>query len=342
LTTGRLTAARTDVADAFEAIEVCFEQGWTDGLPVVPPTPGRVAECLDAAGLMPDEIIGRIETRENVEITAEKLAINAVMAGAKPAYMPVIVAAMRAMCDPMHNLHAVTATTTGCPHILIVNGPIRNILGINSQDAVFGPGWRANATIGRAVRLVIRNVLRSVPGEFDRASFAHPGRFSWCFGEDEESSPWPSIATDRGIPLGSSAVTAYALTWQFLLFSDEQNAQALLRQWGRYIREAMLPSWYLNSECKDTDESPFRAGRNFLIVTGSEHLRVMHEGGLDKETVRNELFRIFTEPHPTLRPLAIAASENILIASVRATGIPQSYFFHSFPFSNAITRQISL
>jgi hypothetical protein len=236
VTQGMLTSKRIEAGDAFEAMEAFFERGWTDGLPVVPPTPARVAALLDATGLAPDAVIGTVPTRENMVITAEKLAINAVMAGTLPEYMPLIATAMRAMTDEKHNFHSHTATLSGAVQVSIVNGPQRRRLKINSQDGVFGPGWRANATIGRALRLTIRNVARSVHGEFDRSAFSHPGRYSMCFGENEEDSPWPTLAEDAGLPRGTDAVTVYASMWQAPIACDSRDPQELLRRIGHGAR----------------------------------------------------------------------------------------------------------
>src|SRR5215210_3279454 len=145
-----LGSARYEVPDTLEAIEFCYQQGWTDGLPVVPPTQERVAEFLAYAGLDPQTVLGQVADRGRA-IAAEKVAINAVMAGCLPAYLPVVVAAIQAMCEEPFCLHGSMASTGGAAPLLIVNGPIRGQLGLNAGGNVFGPGYRANATIGRAI-----------------------------------------------------------------------------------------------------------------------------------------------------------------------------------------------
>jgi hypothetical protein len=337
----RLTSSRVEDPGPLEAIEACYERGWSDGMPVVPPTPARVADFLDAARLAPEEEVGRVPTRENLVITAEKLAINAVMAGAKPEYMPVIVAAMRALTDPASNFHSHTATLSGAVQLAIVNGPVRRRLDINSADAVFGPGWRANATIGRALRLVIRNVARSVPGEFDRASFSQPGRYSACFGEDEEQSPWPTVAMDAGFAAGQDAVTVYASMWEWPIHTDTRDPQELLRRIGLGARHAM--AWGTLSGHKHNPAygySSFFPGRKFLWVFGREHVRVLHEAGLDKRAAQEAIYRWLTEPEGELLPAYIKAPENVMIAVVRGTGLAQSWFFCPFHSSNPVTRAI--
>src|SRR5260370_53631 len=172
-----LTAMRHAVQSEDDAIEFCFEQGWSDGLPVVPPTEARVQAMLDASGLAADHQIGFIPERR-ISITAEKVAINAVLAGCRPEYMPVVVAAVEGICDPQWAFHGPSTTTSGPAVLLIVNGPITRELNINSRESLFGPGWRANMTIGRALRLVMRNVCGTLPGTLDRSTLGNPGKVS--------------------------------------------------------------------------------------------------------------------------------------------------------------------
>src|SRR5712691_10484322 len=173
-----LTSKRHVVEGSLDdAIEFCFQQGWSDGLPVVPPTPPKVARMLEAARLDPKQQIAFVEHRA-VSITAEKVAINAVMAGCKPEYMPVVVAAVEAIAEPSWSYHGPGTSTGGAGVLLIINGPIAGTLDVNSGDNLFGPGWRSNLTIGRALRLVMRNVCGSRPGTLDRGTLGHPGKLS--------------------------------------------------------------------------------------------------------------------------------------------------------------------
>ena len=165
--TTTLASKRHVVADLGQAMDLCYERGWTDGLPVVPPTEAAVQRMLDAAGLAADAQLAFITNRQ-VAVTAEKVAINAVMAGCLPEYMPVVVAAVEAISDPLWAYHGPATSTGGAGPLVIVNGPIARRLEINCEDNLFGPGWRANATIGRAVRLVMRNVIGTLPGLLDR------------------------------------------------------------------------------------------------------------------------------------------------------------------------------
>jgi hypothetical protein len=197
------------MTDAFEVNEFYQDKGWTDGLPIIPPTEEHVAACLEAAGLAPGDIVGVEQVRQR-PMAAEKVAINAVMAGCKPAYMPVVVAALRAMCQEQFNLHGSSASTGGSAPVIVVNGPIRTALGMNATHNVLANGNRANATIGRAIRLVLINMLGVVPGQLDRSTLGHAGKFTCCIAEDEEDSAWIPLAQERGIPAGTSAVTVMA------------------------------------------------------------------------------------------------------------------------------------
>ena len=205
----RLTSDSLEFPGPLEAIEACFENGWSDGLPVVPPTPEAVTVMLSAANLAPDAILG-VEPVKGAVITAEKVAINAVMAGCKPEYMPVVAAAVDAITQPEFNLHGITVSTMGAAIMLIVNGPITEELGINGGVSAFGPGYRANATIGRAIRLIVMNVLgtRSNDG-LDKATLGHPGKYTWCVAENEQVLPdnWSPLHVTRGIDESESAVT---------------------------------------------------------------------------------------------------------------------------------------
>ncbi len=191
-----------------DAVEYCYRQGWTDGLPVVPPTEEKVLRFVERSGRHPSEVIGVEPVRARV-VTVEKVAINAVMAGCLPEYMPVVLAAAECMVQPEFNLHSSLASTSGFAPLLLVNGPVRGALGFASGHSIFGPAHdrRANATVGRAIRLMLLNVLDSRPGVLDRAVMGHPGKYSYCIAEDEESSPWEPLHVERGFAPEASTVT---------------------------------------------------------------------------------------------------------------------------------------
>ena len=203
------TRAGFDVSDPWSAIEACYARGWTDGLPVVPPTEPLVDAMLAAGPWPPDHVLLHEPVRDRA-VTAEKAAVNAVMAGCVPAYFPVVGAALSAIGDPAFMLHGPATSTGGAALMVIVNGPVRERLGLHGGANLFGPGVRANATIGRTLRLVLLNCLDCRPGVLDKSTQGWPGKYSLCFAEEESASPWEPLHVSRGLPLSSSAVTVYA------------------------------------------------------------------------------------------------------------------------------------
>jgi hypothetical protein len=202
--------ARTFAVEADDVQGFYRDRGWTDGLPIVAPTPDRVQAMLEWAGASPDLVIG-VEAVKQRPLTAEKVAINAVLAGCLPPDFPVVAAAVDALCRPELLVHGATASTGGCAILLVVNGPVRVELGMSSAHSVLAGPDRASVCIGRAVRLVLRNLLEARPGELDRSTLGHPGKLSWCLAEDEEgAAPWLPLGAERGVPAGTSSVTAFA------------------------------------------------------------------------------------------------------------------------------------
>jgi hypothetical protein len=199
----------TSVRDCADAIEACFAQGWTDGLPVVPPEEHVVARVLDRAGWSAGEVLLHEPVR-NLSVHAGAVAVNAVMAGCRPDDLPVVGAAIRAMAHPDFEVHPATSSTGGPGPVLVVNGPIRHALDLNCETNLFGPGRRANAVIGRAVRLVLWNCLGARTRELDNATLGWFGKYSACFGEREESSPWQPLHVRRGFAAEVSTVTVLA------------------------------------------------------------------------------------------------------------------------------------
>lgn len=245
MSTYRSTPAPTDPATAAAWIEFYYQQGWSDGLPLVPPTEESVQAMLTAGGLIADEIIGTIAER-NAIIPAEKVAINAVMAGCLPEYFPVVLAAVQALCHPDFHYHNPATSTGGSGLAIIVNGPIGPALGINSTNNAFGPGVRANATIGRALRLVMMNVLNTRPGFLDRATLGTPAKYTFCFAENEVNHPWTPLHVERGFRPEESTVTLYASNTLMGVYNqpianlseEELNAKAdeLTEQVVRFLR----------------------------------------------------------------------------------------------------------
>jgi len=201
--------AGIDVGDPWEGIEACYAQHWTDGLPVVPPTEPLVARML-AAGPWAENDVLLVEPARGLAVTASHAAINAVMAGCRPEYFPVVGAALTAIGDPAFELHGPATSTGGAALMVIVNGPVRERLGVHGKANLLGPGFRANATIGRALRLVLLNCLGCRPGVLDKSTQGWAGKYSLCFAEDEESSPWEPLSVARGFDPGRSTVTVFA------------------------------------------------------------------------------------------------------------------------------------
>ena len=198
------TLAVNDDADTIEAL---FEEnGWSDGLPVVPPTRDRVDKMLAFTDRSPTDELGVLPPRQGVA-TVEILAVNSVMAGCRPEYFPVVLAAVAAMLDPAFNLFAVQTTTHPCSPLLIVNGPVAAELGLNSRYGAFGPGSRANATIGRAIRLILLNVGGAAAGVLDRSTQGQPSKYAYCVAENEAESPWDPLHVELGHEPWTSTVT---------------------------------------------------------------------------------------------------------------------------------------
>src|SRR5262249_9496836 len=187
-----LKSRPVEVAGEVDPIEFCYAQGWTDGLPVVPPTEARIAAFLARSGRAPDEVVGLNAVRRRT-ITAEKVAINAGMAGWWREYARVVMAAVEAMTAGPFYLHGPAASLAGSAILCIVNGPVVRELGFNSGSSVFGPGWRANSTVGRSIRLVLMNCLGAIPAVLDKSCFGHPRKFSYCMAEEEGENPWPPL-----------------------------------------------------------------------------------------------------------------------------------------------------
>jgi hypothetical protein len=194
--------------DVEEVYERFYEEEMTDGLPIIPPSRDRVDRMLGATDREPTESLGEVPPKYGAA-TVEKVAVNAVMAGCKPAYLPVVIAAVEAMLQEEFNLYGINTTTHPVAPLLVVNGPIVEELNLNYGYNVFGPGWRANATIGRALRLVLLNVGGGTPGKMDRATHGQPGKFSFCIAENERKTPWDPLHVERGFDESTSTVTVF-------------------------------------------------------------------------------------------------------------------------------------
>jgi hypothetical protein len=273
-----LRSRRVDLGEHEDDIEAAFERGWSDGLPVVPPTPERVARMLTGTTRDADEIVAVVPP-DLVESSVEKVAINAVMAGCKPEYLPVVLTAVEAACTDEFNIHGLLATTYFSSPLVIVNGPIRRAIGMNAGMNALGQGNRANATIGRALQLVVRNVGGGRPGEVDRATLGNPGKYTFCFPEDEEGSPWEPLHVERGLAPEASAVTLFAGDGvRGMVDQLSRTAESLARSLAACLRAVPHPKMAL--------------GFDTVLVVSPEHGRVFREAGWSKSRVRDELLAL--------------------------------------------------
>lgn len=261
-------STEVEIDETEDLIEVCYENGWTDGLPVVPPTPDRVERMLSGTDRDPDELIAAVPPKWG-SATVEKVAINAVMAGCKPAYLPLILTAVKAMTSEQFNLHGVQVTTSHVGPMLIVNGPIRKQLEINDGFNLFGQGYRANATIGRALRLICTNIGGALPGELDRAAFGHAGKYTCCIAEKEEASPWDAMHVDRGCEADDSTVTVFAAA-----------GPQTVNDHGSNTAEGIL------STISENIAAPGNSSGETLLVIGVEHAKTISEDGFSKADIR--------------------------------------------------------
>lgn len=275
-----------EAADPIAAIEFCYEQGWTDGLPVVPPTDERVAAFLGHLKRNRDEVLGGVPERRRF-VTVEQVAANAVMAGCLPEYAPVVVAAVEAIVQPQFNLVGPSASLGGSAILLIVNGPVVEQLQVNCRNNLFGPGNRTNATIGRAVRLVLMNTCGAIPGLFDRSCLGHPGKYTYCIGENEAESPWLPLHVERGCAAGTSAVTAFACEGPRQVRNGlSQTPEGVLTT----IADVMssLGTSLTTSGSVGSTSSGTRQGEITIVIAG-EHTQTISRHGWSKSDIRRYL-----------------------------------------------------
>jgi hypothetical protein len=271
-----------------DAIEALFARGVTDGLPVVPPTAGRVAAMMTDSARPPDELVSEMPPRFG-RATVQKIAINAVMAGCRPDYFPVVLAAVAATCDERFCLLGVSGTTDAVAPLVIVNGPIRSALDINAGAGVFGPGWRANATIGRAVRLCWVNIGGAQPGVISMSTFGGPSRYSACIGENEEASPWEPLHVEHGFAREDSTVAVMAAEApQVVADPRSRTAPDLLSTIARSVE---VVAHHKAVGLGDT-----------ALVFSPEHVATLAADGWSKEQVREFLWRRLQKPVRDLVP----------------------------------------
>ncbi len=348
-----LKSDRMVFPDSLEDIEdELYKKGCTDGLPIIPPTPERVARMIEYNHLDPDEVIATKIPPRNGIATVEKIAINAVMAGCRPEHLPVVIAAVEAMTAEGFDLFGVQATTHPCAMVVLVNGPIAKALDINSGSGAMGPCWRANATIGRAVRLILLNLGGAAPGNVDKSTQGTPAKFSFCFAENEEASPWEPFHVERGFKPTDSTVTVLGLEGpQDINGQDATKAASFLK--------------ILANSLTSTGTSNFRftTGSDLFIALGPEHATILGREGVTKDAVREYLFEHARVPldrisdehmkHRIKTPAQygewdgksaipiVKAKENILITVVGGAGLHSSWMpSWGGPKHRAVTRLI--
>ena len=295
-----------ELGDSEDPIEACFDRGWSDGLPVVPPTPERVYRMLQGTTRRPDEILGLMPP-DLVPCTVEKVAINAVMAGCKPEYLPVVLAAVEAALVDEFGMHGLLCTTMFAGPLVLVNGPAARQIGMNSGVNALGQGNRANACIGRTLQLVVRNVGGGRPGEIDRATLGTPGKYTFCFAEAEDSE-WNSLAVERGFAKDQSVVTLFAA----------EGVQGILDQKSR-TPESLARSFALS--LRAVDHYKLAMHGDAMLVVSPEHARVFIEAGWSKARLRLELEQL----------LVLPGSELIVGADGIAEGMPANFASADLP-----------
>lgn len=279
---GRLTSRQIVPAPAEDLVEACYERGWTDGLPVVPPTPARVLRMLRDCDLDADEVIGPIPPDYHPG-SVEKIAINAVLAGCKPEYFPTVLATVRAALQDAFCMHGVLCTTYFSSPVVIVNGPEARRIGMNAGGNALGQGNRANATIGRALQLVIKNVGGGVPGGIDRATLGNPGKYTFCFSEDESDTAWPTLAMDRGFEREDSVVSLFAGEGpQPILDQLSRTPESLARSMAASLRSVAHVKRFGMADA--------------ILVVSPEHRRVFRDAGWGKEDLRRALYDLLMTP----------------------------------------------
>lgn len=275
--------------DQDSAYETFIQNEWTDGLPIILPTPARVEAMLAAGGAEADEILGSVPERRR-SVTAGHAAINAVMAGCKPDYFPVVLAALRAMLDPIWGTNAILTSTSGGAACIIVSGPLAEAIGMNARSNLFGPGNRANATIGRAVRLVAMNVIGARPSIQDEACMATPAKYTFCFAEAEPKLPWQPLRVQLGFDPSETTVTVVGTEGprQVANFTNG-DAEGLLRT---FVSIMKAPASVIVGK-----------GGQGIMVLGPEHEFVIRENGWTQAQVRE-----FVVAETRVTPEEVAAS----------------------------------
>ena len=303
----KMNARRITVSVLEDEMEACFDRGWCDGLPVIPPTEIRVYRMLQGTTRTPDEVVGVIPPNR-IPCTVEKVAINAVLAGCKPEYMPVVLTAVEAACMEEFCMHGLLCTTYFSGPVVIVSGPVAKAIGMNSGINALGQGNRANATIGRALQLVIRNVGGGRPGKIDLAALGNPGKFTFCFAENLEGSAWDSLSEERGFEEGASTVTLFA----------GDGVQGVMDQLSRQPESLILS---LAHSLRTVVNYKLAMSADAFLVISPEHSRVFEQAGWSKTRVKEEINQL----------LQLPGSEMIRGVGGNSEGMPERFVSQVIP-----------
>jgi hypothetical protein len=277
-----LTSRIIGADDLEQAVELCYRMKWTDGLPVVPPTRGAIEPILGHLGRDPQEVVGVVPPRNGIA-TIEKIAINSAMAGCRPEYVPIVIAAVEAMLEERFNLNGVQTTTHACAPLTMVSGPAVRALGFNTREGALGHGCRAAAAIGRAVRLVLWNIGGGFPGEPCKTTLGHPGYFTFCVAEDPDTNPWEPLHVERGFRAEDTVVTVTATA----------APQSVATGAGYSPVEDVL---YLLADSMNTLGSNNITGGDLVLILGPMAARSLADSGMSRFQVKQELMRLATRP----------------------------------------------
>ena len=295
-----LRARRIEVGAGDDEAELMHDLGFSDGLPLVPPTPERVLRMLGGTSRDAQELVAVVPPNMG-QATVEKVAINAVMAGCRPECLPVVIASLEAVCTDEFNIHGVMATTMGASPVLVVNGPVRQRLGMNMQLGALGQGNRANATIGRALRLAIRNIGGAAPGGTERSTLGNPMKFTMCFAEWEERNPWSPLHVERGFKARESVVTAFAMSSgpTLMVDQDARSGAHLAGTFGLCLESIFHPRAHFATET--------------LVVVSPEHVDTFVRDGYCKAEIRARIQEV------TARPIRELAADEVSAVGFKQT-----------------------
>ncbi len=304
-----LASRRIDVAQAEDEMEMMFTRGWTDGLPVVPPTEERVMRMLTGTTRAPSDIVATVPP-DLVDVTVEKVAIAAVMAGCKPEYLPWVLTAVEAACTNQFNMHGLLATTMPVGPVIVCSGPGTRAIGMNSGGNALGQGNRANSTIGRALQLIVRNVGGGRPGEIDRATHGSPGKIGFCFAENDVDSPYGTLAGEHGIEPGVDALTVFAGEGTRCVVDQlSRDPESLARSLAASLQALHHPKLIL--------------GFDAILVMGPEHARVFADAGWDREQIVAGISAHLNRPGSDLVRGADGMAEGLPVGFADAPSMPK-------------------